>query len=194
MSIKTNAAIISATILSACSTIFSGSSQSITFDSNVKGNIEIYANGALVCNKTPCTVDIDRISSPMTILAKAKGYEDAVMQNKTKINPTFWANILLIYPTGSTTDFATSSMWKYTQDGVYINMRPEEKQKAENQQFEKDSNIRRFTLYNYSELKIGNPEYLLALEDLTGKNQNELQTIIKQSNREVELAHKLTKI
>lgn len=194
MSIKTNAAIISATILSACSTIFSGSSQSITFDSNVKGNIEIYANGALVCNKTPCTVDIDRISSPMTILAKAKGYEDAVMQNKTKINPTFWANILLIYPTGSTTDFATSSMWKYTQDGVYINMRPEEKQKAENQQFEKDSNIRRFALYNYNELKIGNPEYLLALEDLTGKNQNELQTMIKQSNREVELAHKLTKI
>lgn len=192
MSIKTNAAIISATILSACSTIFSGSSQSITFDSNVKGNIEIYANGALVCNKTPCTVDIDRSSASLTIMAKAKGYEDAVMQDKTKINTASWGNLLSIY--SWTTDFATSSMWKYTQDGVYINMRPEEKQKAENLQFEKDSNIRRFALYNYNELKIGNPEYLLALEDLTGKNQNELQTIIKQSNREVELAHKLTKI
>ncbi len=194
MSVKTNAVIISAILLSACGTIFSGSSQSITFDSNVKGNIEIYANGALVCTQTPCTVDIDRVSGPMTILAKAKGYEDAVMQDKTKINPVFWANIFSIYPTGSLTDFATSAMWKYSQDGVYINMRPKEKQSVQNKRFEKDSDIRRFALYNYSELKIGNPEYLSALEILSAKNENELEAIINRSNTEVELAHNLTEI
>ncbi len=192
MSVKTKIPALLTVLLPACGTIFSGSTQSITFDSNVKDNIEIYANGALVCNKTPCTVDIDRSSASLTIMAKAKGYEDAVMQDKTKINTASWGNLLSIY--SWTTDFATSSMWKYTQDGIYINMRPQEKQSAQNKQFEKDSNIRRFALYNYSEIKIGNKEYLLALEDLTGQNQSELQEIIKQSKTEAELANKLTKI
>ena len=44
MSIKTKIAVTLTVLLSACSTIFSGSSQTITFDSNVKENIEIYVN------------------------------------------------------------------------------------------------------------------------------------------------------
>lgn len=181
-------------LLTACSTIFSGSSQTITFDSNVKENIEIYANGALVCNKTPCTVDIDRISGPMTILAKAKGYEDAVMQDKTKINPIFWANILLIYPTGSTTDFATSAMWKYSQDGIYINMRPQESRRAANIKFQQDTEIRKFAVYNFGELKYGNSEYLEALQELSGRQSTELKSIISKAQSEAELANRLTNI
>ena len=194
MSIKTKIAVTLTVLLSACSTIFSGSSQTITFDSNVKENIEIYANGALVCSKTPCTVDIDRISGPMTIIAKAKGYEDSVMQDKTKINPIFWANILLIYPTGSTTDFATSSMWKYSQDGIYINMKPKENNHTQNLKFKKDTEIRKFAVYNFGELKYGNREYLSALEELTGQKTEDLKLIITQANTEAELANTLTNI
>lgn len=178
-------------ILSACGTVFSGSSQSITFDSNVKQGIQIYADGALICNKTPCVVDVDRHSGPMTITAKANGYEDAIMQNKTKINPIFWVNIL---PYGSTTDFATGAMWKYSQEGVYINMEKKNKTIAEAKQFKQDSAIRHFALYSYSELKIGNPEYITALEELTGKSEQELNIIIANSNTEADLANKLTNI
>ena len=39
-------------ILSGCGTIFSGSTQDISFDSNVKG-VEIYVSGIKAC-KTPC--------------------------------------------------------------------------------------------------------------------------------------------
>ena len=60
MSLKHNILYSSLLLLGACGTIFSGSSQTITFDSNIKENIDIYANGALVCTKTPCVVDIDR--------------------------------------------------------------------------------------------------------------------------------------
>ena len=194
MLVKTKMAVASVVLLTACSTIFSGSSQTITFDSNVKENIEIYANGALVCNKTPCTVDIDRISGPMTILAKAKGYEDAVMQDKTKINPIFWANILLIYPTGSTTDFATSAMWKYSQDGIYINMRPQESRRAANIKFQKDTEIRKFAVYNFGDLKYGNSEYLEALQELSGRQPTELKSIISKAQSEAELANRLTNI
>ena len=194
MSIKTKIAVTLSVLLSACGTVFSGSSQTITFDSNVKENIEIYANGALVCNQTPCTVDIDRISGPMTIIAKAKGYEDSVMQDKTKINPIFWANILLIYPTGSTTDFATSSMWKYSQDGIYINMKPKESNHAQNLKFKKDTEIRKFTVFNFAELKLGSREYLTVLEELTGKTQKDLKPIIAKTTTEAELANTLTNI
>lgn len=186
--------LLSVLLLSSCCTMFSGSSQTITFDSNVKKGIQIYADGALVCNKTPCVVDIDRHSGPMTITAKAKGYEDSISQNKSKLNPVFWGNILFIYPTSSTTDFATSSMWKYTQDGIYINMEKSNMTVAEAKQFKSDTKIRHFTLYNYAELKIGNPEYIEALKIMTGKNSNELSKIIAQSNTEAELANKLTNI
>ncbi len=179
-------------LLSACCTMFSSSSQSITFDSNVKERIQIYADGALVCNKTPCVVEIDRHSGPMNIVAKAKGYEDTIMQNKSKLNPVFWANVLFIYPTSSTTDFATNAMWKYSQDGIYINMEKKGMNVAEKAKFNKDSRIRHYVLYSYAEIKIGNPEYMKALMNLTGMEKVELNRIIASSLTEVELANNLT--
>lgn len=172
-----------------CGTVFSGSTQKITFDSNLRKNIEIYANGALVCTSTPCVVDIDRSSSAMTIMAKAEGYEDSMGQVKTKINPASWGNLLSPY--SWTTDFATSSMWKYTRDGVYINMRPKRMIRADREKFERDSKIKHFALYNYGEIKSENPEYLQALSTLTDKEEKELKKIITKSNTEVELAHNL---
>ena len=181
--------LLSTILLTACGTIFSGSTQKITFDSNLRKNIEIYANGALVCTSTPCVVDVDRSSSPMTIMAKAEGYEDSIGQVKTKINPASWGNLLSAY--SWTTDFATSSMWKYTKDGVYINMRPRRMMRADKERFEKDSQIKHFALFNYSELKIGNTEYIEVLSKLTKKDKAELEKIIAGSNTEVELAHNL---
>ena len=181
--------LLSILALTACGTIFSGSSQTITFDSNVKEGIQIYADGALVCNKTPCVVNLDRHSGAMTIIAKADGYEDAVMQNKTKINTVAWGNLLSCY--SWTTDFATSSMWKYSQDGVYINMIPKNTKKAELDTFTKEAKIKHFALFNYAEIKSENPEYINALSELTKKDESELTRIIAKSTSEVELAHNL---
>ncbi len=178
--------------LSACCTLFSGSSQSITFDSNVKEKIKIYVNSQLVCTHTPCVVDVDRQKGPMTIIAKADGYEDAVLQNKTKLNPLFWLNIIgHIY--SSTTDFATDSMWKYSQNGIYINMEKKDMSVAEKIQFEKDAKIRHYALYSYAELKANNPEYMKALAGLTEMNKTELNEIINSSSTEAELANNLIK-
>lgn len=184
--------ILSILFLSSCGTIFSGSSQTITFDSNVKEGIQIYADGVLVCNKTPCVVNIDRHSGPMTIIARAKGYEDFIGQNRSNINTVSWGNLISVY--SWTTDFATSSMWKYSQDGVYINMEKKEKSASQARQFEQSSQIKHFALYNFSELKIGNNEYLQTLETMTGKNSKELSALIAQSDTEVELAENLSHI
>lgn len=175
-------------LLFGCGTVFNGSNQKITFSSNVK-EIKIYANGALICSSTPCSVDIDRGSSSLTILAKADGYDDEISQIKSKINPVSWGNLLSVY--SWTTDFATSSMWKYSEDGVYINMKKTNMRKAELDIFKHEAQIKHFAMFNYAEIKIGNPEYVEALAGLTGKTQNELKNIIANSSTEVELATKL---
>lgn len=189
MSLKHNILYSSLLLLGACGTIFSGSSQTITFDSNIKENIDIYANGALVCTKTPCVVDIDRGSAPLTIIAKAKGYEDSVMQDKAKINTVSWGNLLSVY--SWTTDFATSSMWKYSESGVYINMRKKDMTTAELNKYNKDAKIKAFALYNFAELKLNNQEYTLALQELTAKSSQELADTVKQADTEIELANAL---
>lgn len=191
MSLKHNILYSSLLLLGACGTIFSGSTQTISFDSNIKENIDIYANGALVCTKTPCVVDIDRGSATLTIIAKAKGYEDSVMQDKAKINTVSWGNLLSVY--SWTTDFATSSMWKYSESGVYINMRKKDMTTAELNKYNKDAKIKAFALYNFAELKLNNPEYTLALQELTAKNSQDLAAVIKQADTEVELANALVK-
>lgn len=177
--------------LSACGTVFCGSSQNITFSSNLK-EVKIYANGALVCSSTPCKVDIDRGSSALTIIAKADGYDDEISQIKSKINPASWGNLLSVY--SWTTDFATSSMWKYNEDGVYINMKKTNMKKAELDTFKREAQIKHFAMFNYAEIKIGNPEYMEALLSLTGKNKSDLNAIITHSATEVELAENLVKL
>lgn len=175
-------------LLSACGTVFNGSSQNMTFNSNLK-NLKIYANGALVCTSTPCSVDIDRSSSALVIMAQADGYDDEISQVKAKINPVSWGNLLSVY--SWTTDFATSSMWKYSSNGVYINMKKSNMKRAELEVFKKESEIRYFALFNYAEIKIENPEYISALAELTGKNPQQLSKIIAMSSTEAELADNL---
>ena len=50
--------ILAVLALTACGTIFNGSSQDMSFDSNVKG-VEIFINGMKACS-TPCIYTIDR--------------------------------------------------------------------------------------------------------------------------------------
>lgn len=186
--------VLSVLTLTACGTVFNGSSQSIHFESNVK-NISIYANGALVCSQTPCQADIDRGSGALTIIAKADGYEDNIQQIKTKINTTSWGNLISIY--SWTTDFATSSMWKYSQDGIYINMKKAKRSKLADTGFIKASKIRHFALHNFAALKSealssAAGEYLRTLGTLTQKDTAELAAVIKRSPTEAALANNLT--
>ena len=105
-------------ILSGCGTIFSGSTQDMSFDSNVKG-VEIYVSGIKAC-KTPCVYPLDKGSGNIIITAKKKGYEEQQQILKTKFN-----NFAILNLTGWPSwlvDVATGGMWQYKQDGVYIDM------------------------------------------------------------------------
>lgn len=185
---------LSVLAVSACGTVFSGSSQSLHFESNVK-DVRVYANGALICSQMPCRADIDRASGALTIIAKADGYEDNIQQVKTRINPVSWGNLLSAY--SWTTDFAMGSMWKYSQDGIYINMKKEKRYKVADAAFVKDSKIRHFAVHNYSALQLEatkgvKGEYLTALESLSGRDAAVLAEIVKEASTEGNLANNLT--
>ncbi len=180
-------------ILCACGTVFSGTTQDISIDSNVK-DVSVYIDGAFVC-KTPCIYPVERASGSVSIVGKKKGYEDVGMAVKTKMNPAVWGNLIFVY--SWTTDLVSGGAWKYRQDGVYLNMERDNMRKAEADQFRKDSAVRRFSLFAYSELKIEalkkNGPYIEALSNLSNIGQNDLINMINKAPNEISLAHSLAK-
>lgn len=182
-------------ILSGCGTIFSGSTQDMSFDSNVKG-VEIYVSGIKAC-KTPCVYPLDKGSGNIIITAKKKGYEEQQQILKTKFN-----NFAILNLTGWPSwlvDIATGGMWQYKQDGVYIDMEKPTKNYAKLKEIKKNINIRRFALSNYPSLKLEAAqgsvgEYITALSYLSGLSDEKLIGIINKTNNEIKLAHSLTGI
>ena len=188
-------AILLTFIVAGCGSIFNGSSQDMSFDSNVKG-VEIYLNGMKAC-KTPCVYPLDRSSSSVVISAKKKGYEEQQQIIKSNLssvailNLTFWPSWL--------TDVATGGMWRYNRDGIYIDMEKNNVKQAELATIKRDVAIRRFALLGYGDLKLeastghaGN--YIQALAELSGKDTEHLIREINASASEVTLAHRLTGI
>ena len=186
--------------LTACGTLFNGSSQDVKFDSNVKG-VEIYVNGMKAC-RTPCVYPMDRQSSTVVVIAKKAGYQEqqtivkSELSNISILNLTFWPSWL--------TDVATGGMWQYNRNGVYIEMEPLTRgyygqygRYSENEK--KNREIRRFSLLNYQSLKSEamenkSGEYIKTLAELSGKDEQSLINTINDTNGEVNLAHVLTGI
>lgn len=188
-------ALVSILALTACGTIFNGTSQDMSFDSNVKG-VTIYINGVKAC-KTPCVYPIDRSSSTVVAVAKKDGYEDqqqilkSSLSTASILNLTFWPSWL--------TDVATGGMWQYSREGVYIDMEKPATKHAELQKIKKTVATRRFALYNYGELKIEaakeqQGEYVTAISALINQSPQQTMSIINQAQNEVHLAHLLTGI
>lgn len=175
--------------IAGCGTVFSGSTQDISIDSNVK-DVKVYIDGAFVCN-TPCVYPVERASGSISVVGKKAGYEDVGMAVKTKINPVAWGN--LIMPYSWTTDIVSGSAWKYRQDGVYLNMEKENMKRAEAEIFKKESEIRRFALFNYADLKIEASkkiagENIKALSSLTNLSEDVLMNKINNTYGEIALA------
>lgn len=181
--------------LAACGTVFSGTTQDISFDSNIK-EVSVYIDGAFAC-KTPCVYPAERASGSISIVGKKEGYEDVGMSIKSKLNPAAIGNITFIY--SWTTDLVDGAMWKYRQDGVYLNMEKKNMTKAEKEEFHRNSQIKRFVLFNYPDLLNEafsdnfNGEYLKSLSELSGKSLQALSAEIKLSQNEVDCANILSK-
>lgn len=113
--------LVLAMVSSGCATILDGSSQPVNIDSSPHG-ARIYVNGVEV-GTTPLSMLMKRSKSTM-ILAKKNGYEEQQLALQTKINNTFWVNILTGGPLGSTTDYASDAMIEYSPNMYHITLNP----------------------------------------------------------------------
>ncbi|MBR1648720.1 MAG: PEGA domain-containing protein [Alphaproteobacteria bacterium] len=188
--------LITATLaLAGCGTVFNGTTQDINIDSNVK-NVDVYIDGAFVC-KTPCIFPAERSSGSLAIIGKKEGYDDIGISLKSKINTVAIGNLTFVY--SWTTDLADGAVWAYRQDGVYLNMKKKNMTHAEKQEFHRNSQIRRYVLMNYPDLrneaasKTFDGEYIKGLEKLTAISAQNISEKIILSQNEVHCAEILSK-
>lgn len=154
--------------LSACGTMFNGSSDKLFFDSNVKG-VTIYDNGAPLCS-TPCEASIRHRNGNVYLTAKKRGYETVTLRLQPETSGWFWMNIFSLGLYGSTTDYATGGMYKFDQNRYYADMvKP-----GSDASLSKKRRIRKFILQNYPQIQTDIAdrneygEYLQSLSNLTG--------------------------
>ncbi len=180
-------AVIALFLLSGCGTVFSGTQQTVTVNTNVP-EAKVYVNGMPMCS-TPCAVDLNRSNTNINIILKKDGYNDTVFVLKSQWNPITIINLSAVY--SWTTDFVSGGVWKYSPDAVYVEMDKKDMTKAETEKSRKTSQIRRFVLFNYSALKSGNEEHLTSLSVLTGLKTDRLNDLIKSASNEIDAADKI---
>jgi hypothetical protein len=166
----------------------------MSFDSNEK-NVEIYINGEKKCT-TPCITKVRRSRDTLLIVARKDGFDDQTRTVSTGINVVTLVNITST--TGFLTDLSTSYMWEYQPNAYYINMESVAATPQEKAQREKENEIRRFILSNYSDLKAdsfsaGEKEYLKALSKLTGISLNKLGSMVSSTYEAVEFSDSVIK-
>lgn len=111
-------AIASTFLMTSCATIFTGTKDTIRFDSNPQG-AKVYIDGLEVC-KTPCTTQVKRSLSDKLAEIKLDGYETRVITLDRKFNAVSIINLGSLIGWGI--DAATGSLMKYDKKGYDIEL------------------------------------------------------------------------
>ena len=105
--------------VSACTTIMSGKTQEMTFDSEPQG-VEVNVSGKVI-GKTPTTVQLDK-KNDQTLTFTHEGYKTQTRNLTTAVDPWFFGNVIFGGVIGSTTDAITGSIHKYAPNQYYVTM------------------------------------------------------------------------
>jgi len=172
--------------LSGCATLFVGSTQSISIDSNAQGaEITLISptKGQQPLGKTPYSGIVEKETNLMIALSK-EGYVDKRVTIETSYEMSFFLTILLSWPS-STTDLASKSYIKFSPSNIYVNMAKEE---ASLEEHKKDNEIKYFVLMNYSEIEnnltLDKGEHLQTLQQKVLENKlsnEEIKSILHTS-------------
>jgi len=148
-----------------CATIISGTTQTITINSNVPG-ADVRLDGVTI-GTTPFIGKIKRKSSSANITVSHPDYEPQSVYLISGVNIAWLGNFLLGGTTGTTTDIASGAFYQYYPDSYYAQLVPLQKGSLG---FQEETIIRAFAMINHSQIAIDanveNGEYLIALADL----------------------------
>lgn len=155
---------VSLLLSSGCATLFSGSSEPVTFNST-PDNATISISGQ-VMGKTPATITLKRKPDQVVEFSR-EGYQPTKMQLTTQTNPWIFANILWCWlcPLSTTTDYSTGAFYEYSPNKFYVTLVATGAAPigAESKQ----TRVRTYIVSNYAnilnELNTSESEYLKAL-------------------------------
>jgi hypothetical protein len=159
-------------LLSGCASIISGKTQVITVTSNTEGAevsiVNLDNNQVFILGNTPFTGASPRISKAKLVVKK-EGFKTAEIALSSETNMVFLVNILSSGVFGTSTDYSTGALYKYSPNAFLANLEPN-RSALEIEKFRKESAVRVFAVMNYdclsSDLAQGKGEYLNSLYEL----------------------------
>lgn len=155
-------------LMSGCSTVISGKTQTVSFQSTPSG-ATVNINGSPI-GVTPITTMIEK-KSGQTLTVSKEGYKTFTTSMTTSLDPWFWGNILIGGVFGSTTDGATGAMHQYSPSQFIISLEPEATSKiSSSTDKSKKDKAREFIVLSYnqimSDLSKGSGNYLSSLVNI----------------------------
>ncbi|TGN20963.1 PEGA domain-containing protein [Leptospira idonii] len=101
-----------------CATIFKGSDQLVSINSNVSGaTVEL---DGLQIGQTPYVGNIKK--NGKLLVLKKEGYETKTIALSNGIDPMFWVNIIFPGIWGSSTDYSTGAMYSYAPSTFQVDL------------------------------------------------------------------------
>jgi len=147
-----------------CATIVDGTTQLVSFNST-PGGAEVTLNGAPV-GTTPLSLEVKR-SKDMSVMFKKNGYEPQTIALQTKLNTTFWGNIITGGVYGSTTDAISGASVEYSPNQYYVTLNAVDATEDSKAETFAKNRARDFILVNFDEIEDdlgdGEGEYLSGL-------------------------------
>jgi len=144
-----------------------GKTQSMTYNS-VPSGADVYLNGKLL-GKTPLNITIDKPKENGQLKFVKKGYKPLAVTVNKKMDSWLLGNIIFGGTFGTSTDYASGSLYEYDPSSIQVTLEPEKMSQIEKQRFEARNRVRRYVLTNYSELAVDvankKGEYLKGLLD-----------------------------
>ena len=100
-------------LFTGCATIISGDTQNINLQSKKEQTVSI--DGKMYTS--PSIISVERTNKDAIL--KVKDCNKQILLKK-EVNPVFFVNILSGGALGSTTDYASDSMWQYDQSNINV--------------------------------------------------------------------------
>lgn len=132
-----------------CATLFTGTNQTVTFDSEPQG-ATVLINGATI-GTTPVTTQIQKQKvgqNTTTVTFEKEGFKKQTILLSTAIEGWFWGNIISGGVWGSTTDAVTGAMYQYSPNQYYATLKSDSSGTAKIYDSEK-AKVKEFIVVSY---------------------------------------------
>lgn len=107
------ALLLSISLTTGCATILKGKTQKVNIATSNNKQITVTVDGKTA--QVPGVVEVKRREAELVISTKEPGCTPQTVA-ANEVESAFWVNILSGGAFGSTTDYATESMWKYDEN------------------------------------------------------------------------------